>query len=196
MRGRTIVTGEKFGEWTVSGDKLQIGDKVYCQCSCGEFRFVRLYLLRTGRSKSCGHWRSPVGVKKGNYKFYHIWQCIKQRCDNPKDTNYKKYGAKGIGYDERWKSSKNFYDDMFDGYRDGLTIDRIDPSKGYSKENCRWATYTEQNRHRSNTVFLVVNGVKKTLTEFSEEYGISSSTVRSRIRSGKGHLEALTQKIR
>ena len=76
---------------------------------------------------------------------------MKQRCDNPDNGSYQNYGGRGITYDPRWKSYENFKLDM--GRRpEGLTLDRIDNSKGYYKDNCRWATSEEQNNNRRTRV--------------------------------------------
>lgn len=74
---------------------------------------------------------------------YQSWSCMIQRCTNPKRDYYQHYGGRGITVCERWKTFTHFLEDM--GVRpEGTSLDRIDPDKGYYKENCRWATPTEQ----------------------------------------------------
>lgn len=81
-------------------------------------------------------------------RFYKIWCDMKYRCNNPRSSSYKWYGAKGIKYQDSWNMFENFYEDMKEGYSDELTLDRIDPSRNYSKENCRWVTKTAQSRNK------------------------------------------------
>lgn len=77
---------------------------------------------------------------------YKSWNSMKNRCNNSKLKEYKNYGARGISYDPKWEKFENFYNDM--GKRpEGATLDRIDVNKNYCKENCRWATKTEQQRN-------------------------------------------------
>lgn len=78
------------------------------------------------------------------HPFYTSWLRMKQRCNNPYSTQYCYYGGRGITYDPRWNDFDNFYNDMWSTWAEGLTLDRIRNSQGYSKSNCRWATRKEQ----------------------------------------------------
>ncbi|RLA64408.1 MAG: hypothetical protein DRQ78_06085 [Epsilonproteobacteria bacterium] len=74
---------------------------------------------------------------------YAVWQTMKQRCDNDNNPKYPRYGGRGITYDPRWSEFENFYTDMKDGYKNGLTIDRKDNDGNYTKDNCRWISGSE-----------------------------------------------------
>ena len=92
-----------------------------------------------------------MNYKHGMWKtrLYNIWKKMKDRCYNPNANNYRYYGGKGVKVCEEWHSFQPFYEwAMANGYADNLSIDRISGFGNYEPNNCRWATYTEQNRNR------------------------------------------------
>lgn len=105
---------------------------------------------------------------------------MKQRCSNPKNKQYADYGGRGIGYHPLWESFAVFQGEMQQGYKKGLTIERIDNSKGYSKENCRWATRKEQNNNKRSNIVLTYNGKTLPLALWAEELGVPFNRLRSR----------------
>lgn len=108
-----------------------------------------------------------VTLKNSNYRHgmkhtrqYGIWLAMKARCNRKTTINYKYYGGKGITYDPRWNKFLPFWEDMKEGYADNLTIDRIDGTKGYYKENCRWITIQEQQKNKvKNKAFCEIVGI-------------------------------------
>ncbi len=110
-------------------------------------------------------------------KIYTKWLKIKARCNYPKDDSYANYGWRWISYDPRWEDFINFYNDMHEWYADHLSIDRIDNNLWYSKENCKWATRSEQQSNRRNNIVYMW----KTLMQWSIELSIKYWTLRSRI---------------
>jgi predicted DNA-binding protein YlxM (UPF0122 family) len=127
-----------------------------------------------------------------NTRQYHIWQQIKTRCDNKNDHNYQKYGAKGISYPDKWETFEGFWEDMSEGYDDSKTIDRIDSSGNYSKDNCHWTDYSGQNRNKSDNVLLTLDGKTQCIAAWAEEVDIPQSTLYTRKRNGWDDEKILT----
>ena len=119
----------------------------------------------------------------------NIWRGMKRRCNNPKDTCYPRYGAKGISVCNEWLHDFSAFEQwsLANGYSDTLTIDRIDNNGNYCPENCRWITHDEQQRNRSNNVRVEHNGESKTISEWSRLLGISDKTLYGRYDSAIKH---------
>ena len=122
-----------------------------------------------------------------NYpRLYRIWANAKYRCNNPNANNYKYYGGKGISFCEEWNSFAPFCEwALSNGYKDHLTLDRKETDKGYSPDNCRWVTIAEQDNNRSTNINYNFKGEIRTLSEWSNIYGLNYDTVLTRYRNGK-----------
>lgn len=144
MIPRLDISGKKFGEWTAI---RYIGKKYWeCQCSCGEISNVDGSKLRNGKSnkcRSCG--QRKCKDKDYGSRLYVIWNNMKQRCYNTKSKAYQWYGSKGITVCNEWlKNYENFKQwALENNYSDSLTIDRINNNEGYSKDNCRWISLSD-----------------------------------------------------
>lgn len=90
---------------------------------------------------------AKLGLHK-HHPFYMAWVNMKTRCDNPKSTQYPWYGAQGITYDERWAQFTEFYRDMWDGWDEGLSLERDDNYLQYDKFNCSWIPLADQAKNR------------------------------------------------
>lgn len=108
---------------------------------------------------------------------------MKSRCYNKNNPDYQYYGGKGITICDEWLKSRQAFENWAysHGYKDELTIDRIDGNKGYSPENCHFITLEEQQRNKSNNYNITHGGKTQTLSEWAREYGIQRETLRSRI---------------
>lgn len=123
-------------------------------------------------------------------RLYRIWTGIIARCNN---KNAKYYGSKGIKVCDEWRDYVNFKKwAEANGYADNLTIDRIDNSKDYCPENCRWATMKEQQRNRTNNHIIEYNNESHTISEWAEIFNINVDVLIYRINNGWDVSTALT----
>lgn len=140
--------------------------------------------------------RIPTHGKRKT-RTYRIWSGMKTRCYNESEKCYKDYGAKGITVCDRWLNSfVNFLEDMGEA-PEGLTLDRIDSTKGYSPENCRWATMREQQNNRSNNRVIEYNGESRTLAEWARILNAPYDCLHARLNKLNWSVEkTLTTKVR
>ena len=116
----------------------------------------------------------------------NLWRKMKARCQNPKDREFFRYGARGITVCDRWANSfQAFVEDVGPRPSPKHSIDRIDGAKGYSPDNCRWATAQEQSLNRPEWVVILEHqGRRQTVVEWARELGIGPSTLYNRVRMG------------
>lgn len=116
---------------------------------------------------------------------HKIWMGIKCRCKCPSATGYSRYGGRDIAVCESWRDSfEAFYRDMGPRPTPKHTVERKDNDKGYCKENCVWATRTEQMRNMSRNHLITFNGKTQCLQEWAEEFGLNKATLRRRLQRG------------
>lgn len=123
---------------------------------------------------------------------YRVWVRMKQRCYNPNDKAYKWYGGRGLDVSDAWCKFENFYADMGDKPTTKHTLERIDNDKGYSRENCCWATMKEQGQNRRSNRLITYNGTTNSVSVWAEKIGISHESMRKRL-SNWSKEDALTK---
>jgi len=116
-----------------------------CQYCGAEFEAIQQH-IKNRNTKSCGCQAKTNGKTHGlaQHRLYTTWAGMKNRCYNEKNPDYKDYGARGIQVCERWLDVKNFIEDMYPDYKEGLSLDRIDVDGNYEPDNCRWANFSTQ----------------------------------------------------
>lgn len=180
------LTGHRFERLTVieRADNCKSGRSMWwCKCDCGKEICVIGQNLVRGSTKSCGCLYEERAHRKSDTRLYSIWSGMKTRCSNPHHHEFYNYGGRGIAVCAEWKENfAAFYDwAVTSGYSDSLTLDRKDNNKGYSPENCRWATKKEQQNNRNCNHLLTYNGKTQTIKQWADELGIKRVTLQGRI---------------
>lgn len=169
------------------------GDAMWlCRCDCGNTIVVRGGDLRASHTRSCGCFQNESnsrthtthGGSKG--RLYRIWRKMHERCYNSNQVQYSKYGGRGIAICPEWKDDFSAFQkwSMLHGYADDLTIDRIDNNKGYSPDNCRWATVKEQANNKRNNHMVTMFGRTQNVSMWCDELHVKRGTVYQRFRKG------------
>lgn len=127
------------------------------------------------------------GVRR---KSHRVWDAMIQRCTNPKNNNYKRYGGRGIKVCDEWRDYQNFYRDMGEP-PEGKEIDRIDNNGNYEKINCRWVSRKENVRNSSRVNLVTYHGKERSLAEWEEITGQKANSILTRLRRGWPVGEAL-----
>ncbi len=140
-------------------------------------------------------WRHRARKGSVSSPSYYSWNKMKERCYLKSHQAYDQYGGAGITVCDRWKNNfDNFVDDM--GERpEGMSLDRIDSTKGYFKENCRWATHKQQQNNLKSNLKVMIYGVEMSVSEWARVYGINRQTICERIRRGWNPQKAVTTKV-
>lgn len=121
---------------------------------------------------------------------------MKERCNNPKNKQYKYYGAKGVKVCYEWNDFEVFYNwACKSGYKDGLTIDRKDVNGNYEPSNCRWITQQEQANNTTRNRNIEYNGKIQNITQWAKELDIDRNTLYARFRNGWSVEKAFTTPV-
>lgn len=203
------LTGKRFGRLTVIGlsdeRSKDRGRKFICKCDCGNMVLVRTADLNNGNTRSCGCLNRELVLSrtrkhgKTDTRIHRIWCDMRRRCYVKSRPFYDNYGGRGIIVCDEWLGADgfiNFYKwSMENGYRDDLSIDRIDNDGPYAPWNCRWADeLTQKNNTRAN-IYLTYNGETHTLAEWARIKNIRYDVLYLRIHRLGWNVEDALEKV-
>ncbi len=170
------ITGLQSGRLTAV---RYLGDSIWkCHCECGGTKNVHMTSLQRNTTTSCGCVHGLTTHGYTGTRTYESWCHMHQRCYNPKARQYKWYGGKGITIAERWNSFDNFLTDMGERPK-GMSLDRLDPHKNYTPENCRW--HPINSGRKCNTPMIGT----QTIAEYAKANGLKYHTAYQRWKKNK-----------
>ena len=211
------LTGRQFERLTVIRRAPSKGGltRWTCQCSCEKGTIIDVIAadLKRGHTKSCGCLKREQNKETmeqrhrdmgheihgmSRTKLYYIWINMKAVCESVYNNEYVLYGARGIRVCNSWSNSFiEFYNwAINNGYREGLTLDRINNNGHFEPKNCRWATMEVQNNNKRNNRVLTFNGMTKTASQWAKYLGISRDTLIWRLNNGWSVQQALTTPVK
>ena len=144
------LIGDTYMKYPTEISRCRESHGIYeCQYCGKEFEAITAH-IKSGNTRSCGCQNGGRVHGLANSQFYNTWKNMDKRCNNPKNKDYKNYGARGITVCEEWLDVTNFVAWCEETYPNikGYSLDRIDNDKGYSPENCRWADKVTQNTNQ------------------------------------------------
>lgn len=197
--GYLTIISNLFHKDTKKGKKLFYKVK----CKCGVEKELQKKIVESGHTKSCGclfkDVMEEIFVTHGHTKnkkpshIYQSWNHMLSRCNNVNNKRYHRYGGRGIKVE--FKDFIEFKDWSFaNGYKEGLTIDRINNNGNYSSNNCRWISFAEQARNKSTNKIFSLNGEEKIATDWAKDKkcAVSYHTLLQRMKKGWDFEKALT----
>lgn len=185
------IIGTKIGIYVVLYEcnfKSNDGHRMFhVKCSeCGWETDIQMHQIKY--VKQCRH-LDRFGKYISKYIWKHkelhsIFQGMKDRCYNTNNKDYCRYGGKGIKIDQNWLDDNSSFELWCEqnGWEKGLTIDRIDPKKGYCPDNCRWVTLEYNARYKSTTRIIEVDGIKHTGREWPEILNLGTNVINTMLR--------------
>jgi hypothetical protein len=179
--------GQFFGRLLLVAYAGRLNNKTMwiCRCECGESRTLAVENLVSGATVSCGCHRKKILDKTSHglagKRAYNIWKNIVDRCRNPNNRHYADYGGRGVDVCDEWLDVTNFYRDMGDP-PDGRSIERLDNNLGYSKDNCVWATDTQQRRNKRSSRLIEYAGMTMCQSDWAKLMSIPVETLFARVK--------------
>lgn len=194
------LVGKKFGNLTVvklipnNCERNCVRTNIWlCKCYCGKELEVKGSDLTQRRITSCGcdkeEKREHLSLIKQEKKLYQVYRSMRDRCNNPNHNDYKRYGGRGIKVCEEWNNRYGFiafYEwAIKNGYKDNLSLDRINNDGNYEPDNCRWATKKEQSQNTSTNVYAEYKGQQKVLQEWARVLNLNRNSIYYHYKKGR-----------
>lgn len=199
---RSDLTGQKFGKLTANRVVAKYFGKnprkfclVWeCLCDCGTLYHVQARHLKGYDVTNCGCRREYHG--ESGSKVFKAYAAMKQRCFNPKTSEYYNYGGRGITVALEWVNSfSSFLEHVGYPPTPYHSLDRINVDGNYEPHNVRWATSKEQASNKRSNRYLAIHGRRQTLTEWATEMGMSPLTLTTRLNLGWSHEDAVHKPV-
>lgn len=182
------LTGQRFGKLLVKQLSpirgKDGGAKWLCLCDCGNTHVVSRGNLVNNSTTSCGCYRNTQNGLSRKHPLWRRWLNIIERCTKSSCKDYIDYGGRGITVCDRWLHFPNFLMDMESSYVSGLTIERIDNNRGYSPDNCRWATMAEQARNKRISVTIDTPWGRMNQADAAARAGVPRGVFQQRVKYG------------
>jgi len=194
------IIGLKFGRLTVKSlvEKTKKYGKNWetylCVCECGNEKIVSRNNLFSKNVNSCGCLQREAvraighkNLKHGKVpkKLYRVWEGMHERCRDIKNVSYPRYGGRGITVCPEWNDYIEFRDwALKNGYKEGVSIDRIDNNGNYEPSNCRWVELSVQSQNKRSNRHITINGETLTHSEWEKKLGLTRGVIYSRIYAG------------
>ena len=157
------------------------------RCRCGAITYQPLGSISSGSIVSCGC-KNKVAPRKthglSNHRAYKVYSSMRARCSKKNHPSYHRYGGRGIYVDSRWSTFESFWADMGSTWKPGLTIERVNNNGPYSRENCKWVTYEENQQNLEKSRRYTIDGVTMTAGAWAKRFGIARPVVYRRLDAG------------
>ena len=202
---RTSLVGQTFGKLKVIRRAILGYSDVFwrCECECGSgiIRYKKTSDLLKGLGNlSCGCQRQKHKYELADLPLYIVFKAMKQRCYNPKNKDYPRYGGRGIYICDEWLKDPRLFISWAKskGYKRGLEIDRSNNDGPYSPDNCRWVPRAMQNRNTSANIKLTVGGETHLCSEWARLLGLSKCRISDKLReSGEDEcIHYITERLK
>lgn len=196
------LTGQRFGRLVAVKQvgKNKSGYQLWlCKCDCGGESVANYHNLKNNHTQSCGCLRKERTIEANTThglrktRLYRTWHHMRERCHYPKDARYAQYGGRGVIVCDEWKNDfQAFYDWAMDnGYRDDLSIDRIDVNGNYEPSNCRWTTLEVQANNKRTSHLITIGGETLTLSQWLAKAKLTRRAFYDRVKKGMSEEQAI-----